>query len=1197
MKLSLGFKGDDEIDGGINERTELLRYLNLKLAANGLPVSKAAGGTQLVSLAAGLITNFREKTRLLQHHRCPVDQRIESFLNSYFADVLAQDAADANRRGASLSADKRVVSDKLRVPGRALVCDRHGLTRELSLPADGDEFESELLHSYRVRNGILHNPRADRRTTVGTFHVCEGGLTIPGDKRAVPKRTFVELYRHAMNPPADLLLLPFTANQEEKARFWVTVLLRPVVCPEVPGYCSQKTMEVRFFAPGALVSNLDFVESIFGNAGDPFVPMNDAALDVEHWSGHTGCVILAPHLTRLTKKQVGLPHVNQATVRQKKEGMCWENENELYNGGDAFKITCRDEAGVVVTIIADNYYGYCKKEVKTQISYAANLMGNVEEEHAGGALVFPSWSLGEELQVNSRRYNGRTFDDVVHEYSSWIDVKSGGYGVDKNFPNLIYIPEDARADLRQQDISWKRNEELISIPLLPGKVYMAPSGYKVRIEKHPSAPSWRIIGTAAEGTFCHKPCTVSGGGKSEISKSLVDYMQYGSVFVSDIEEDLNLVQQIFDRDFSDRWNPTLKDAQSYAQYPSRPILSPKRSLGSVIKLLTPSEDYTEKYNAWLAEIPSHIYALVYAIKRFHNPAWGNDWRRHFSVDFVNGSPGHELKVDDRSIVGTYLRVGLSANHGWRTFKVRQDFAAAKKVQNEDDISASVVVPSRCLSYLADAGQVATSISSASASSEANAYSERPEVKPSQKFVTNCEYRLFQRPDEAVFRGFDKQAEKDLARQGANFISNFEPLSGADVEVMLNKVVDFDKFTQPMKKLLTAVDESGTSRIVCSDSPRLVGGAPSKNPRYLQDRPDVIQPMDRYVAEMGTRFWRKIPANLPVHLPVNAVLSGRRNNPPERQKGIRSLAVYNPIHYQELPELFMDYICSLTGKSPSTTGAGSEGALTKGPFNAVIPTADINAALVSMILTNLSGFSTAAGHIGPQARFDHDISLLIPEVWCRMSPDERDPNWLINERLLEPINDLTHNGEQIPASRLGYRITDRFIRRYFGRIFDNPDKVFDRSILQPETQDPESFADGVKYIVEAQQRSAQQYFDDGSIEFACPPLKVLLTIMARGSYEGMTERDPKVRQLFTRESLLASDWYQERLVMKQRRDISLWERHRDYLGNYLKERPDAEQAEVDSLTARQRLVEQELARVSKPEYLTELIGTLGAEPRL
>jgi hypothetical protein len=55
------------------------------------------------------------------------------------------------------------------------------------------------------------------------------------------------------------------------------------VCPAVPGFCSEKRMEIRFFAPGNLVSNLDFVESVFGNAGDPFLPQNDAGLDPEHW--------------------------------------------------------------------------------------------------------------------------------------------------------------------------------------------------------------------------------------------------------------------------------------------------------------------------------------------------------------------------------------------------------------------------------------------------------------------------------------------------------------------------------------------------------------------------------------------------------------------------------------------------------------------------------------------------------------------------------------------------------------------------------------------------------------------------------------------------------------------------------------------------------------------------------------------------
>ncbi len=118
---------------------------------------------------------------------------------------------------------------------------------------------------------------------------------------------------------------------------------------------------------------------------------------------------------------------------------------ERYNGGQAFKVTCRDQSGVIVTLIADNYFGYCKKEVKTQISYAANLLGNVEEEHAGGALAFASWSLGDEFQFDSQRYNGRTFADVARDYSDFVDVQEEGWGVDRKFPQLCYVPENARA--------------------------------------------------------------------------------------------------------------------------------------------------------------------------------------------------------------------------------------------------------------------------------------------------------------------------------------------------------------------------------------------------------------------------------------------------------------------------------------------------------------------------------------------------------------------------------------------------------------------------------------------------------------------------------------------------------------------------------------------------------------------------------
>ena len=87
---------------------------------------------------------------------------------------------------------------------------------------------------------------------------------------------------------------------------------------------------------------------------------------------------------------------------------------------------------------------------------------------------------------------------------------------------------------------------------------------------------------------------------------------------------------------------------------------------------------------------------------------------------------------------------------------------------------------------------------------------------------------------------------------------------------------------------------------------------------------------------------------------------------------------------ELPELFMEFISSMTGKSPSTTGAGSEGALTKGPFNALPAVIDLNAALLSYVLTGYDGWVSAAGYVGPQVRVDHDISLLVPET---VLPDE------------------------------------------------------------------------------------------------------------------------------------------------------------------------------------------------------------------
>ena len=1121
---------------------KLIDEINLKLAALGCPVCEAGDRSRFEEMSA-LLAHQREVNRVLADYLCPADNRIQRFLYEFL-----QDAPIA------------------KFPPRTFVLDRYGLARALSLPPHGHTFTSDIVKSYRVRQGVLHNPKSDRRTTEGIFHIAEGGLPVPADKVSVPKRVAGRLLQLAFAPPASLLRLPFTSAQEKQAECFVSLLLRPIVSPEVPGFSPEKTMEIRFLAPGNLVSNLDFVESIFGNAGNPYLPENDAGLDPTHWTGHTGCIILAPHLVSVTKKELGLPEADSATERQRRDGMCWTTENELYNNGVAFKLTFRAETGTIVTVIADNYFGYCKKEVKTQISYSANLFGLCEEEHAGGALVFPRQDLGDDfIPEPESRPSEERFEEVVREYIDLINLRPEGYGIDRRYSDIVYIPGNARFDLHTQTVRWVHGAAERTIKLLPRHTYVRPSGYKIEMVKPDAGRAWRIVGTRAEGTLCHKPSTVSGGGKSEISKPITDSIIQGPVYVSDFKRDFDVVEELVNRNYEGRFRDKSKTR------PSRPILSLDRSLGSVIKLLTPDPDlYSDAYTKWLDSIPQYVREVVFVVKRYYEPAWGDAWREHFSVDIINGVPGHELKCDNRRLLTIYMRVGYDQDGAWRTFGLRKDFYPASKLAAEDDITASITVPSSVLEDL------------------------DPEYKNlSFKFVKNCEQRLFQRPDDAIHPGYDKLTEADFAKPG-NFFSNYEALSADDGQRLIEDAISFDKFSEPMRRLIRKAAASVNGEyFVCSANPRIVDGKPSENPRYLQLRPDLVHPRDGYLAEIGCRLHRRVPFTKALHRPVNAVLPGRRNNPPEGQ--IRPLAVFNPIHYLELPELFMEFICSVTGKSPSTTGAGSEGALTKGPFNALPPIIDLNAALVSYLLTGDAVFITATGYVGPHFRVDHDISLLVPEIWARMSVAERDPQFLISEGYLERCTDFEYKGRVIAASRLGYRITMRFVLAYFGQIFNHPAAIFTEEMLRPELQDRQIFVDGLDNMISAQKSIAQLYFSDDGIDLASPPLRALLHIMLDANFEGRGLDHPEIRSLFTREHMLKSDWYADRLKSRQTADIRLWNRHIRNLKAFLAKENYAEEADRLGIPKRLADAEAMLTKVNSAGYLSTLDGTIGLQP--
>jgi hypothetical protein len=1119
--------------------------INLRLALLGLPLAADTESAALTGLVAPILARQRELSRRLADRLCPADTRIQNFLKEYLADIGAAP----------------------HLPGRTLVLDQPDLARGMSLPANGDFFKSPLLSSYRLRNGVLHNPANDRRTTAGVFHIAEGGLPIPDDKLAVPKLTFSKLLALALTPPPESLQLPFTAGEAAPALCFVSLLLRPLVVPAVPGFTTEKRMETRFFVPGALVSNLDFVESIFGNAGDPYLPENDASLDPDSWTGHTGCVILAPHLTHVPKHLLGLPHWDAATPLQRRDGMCYKSESELYNGGSAFKLCARDARGVIVTIIADNYFGYCKKEVKTQISYSANLYGSAEEEHSGGALVFPSYNEGLEY-TDLTAGDGYSLKEVLARDGERFAPQPEGHALDRTQPHIILVPEKSSFSLRSQTVSWTTSEgKAESIKLQAGKVYMGPNGHRLHMEAlSGNHRLWNLVATTADVTACHKPATVSGGGKSEISKAISDAILVGSVYVADLEKDMDAVAAILASDFSERFSDAERNGIDH-----RLILSRERSMGSVIKLLTPSSrDYHEAYNTWLRAIPQHIKELVFVVKRFHRPEWGADWRSHYSVDLINGRPGYALKLNGSTLIVNTLRVGFEKDGSWRVFGLRHDFHPAAKVQTEDDITASVVAP---------AGLVAGEPGGLS-----------------QKYVKNCEYRLFQRPDDAIHRGYDRQAEADIATPGT-FISNFQPLAGKDARELVDDAMGFSAFTAPMQELIQAAADapegSSPAYFVSSAHPRMVDGKPSKNPRYLQIRPDVARPKDTAVADLAMRLFRRQSSSEALITPVHVVAAGRRNNPPEG--GIRALCPYNPLHYMELPELFIEFISSMTGKSPSTTGAGSEGALTKGPFNALPAIIDLNAAFVSFALTGYDGWVSCAGYIGPNVRVDHDVSLLVPEVFSRMSPSERNAQSLIARGALERIADFEHAGQPVLASRLGYRMTARFASTYFGRVFLHPHAVFTDEMLRPELQDMDIFADGVANIVATHQRVAESYFTDGSIELACPPLRALLEIMAHGrSAEGHGLDAPELRAMFSRESVLASAWYAARLDAKQRSDEARLTRAVASLYDFLDRSDNAGVANRLGLVARRTQAQIERARVGSAEYRAGLVGSIGLQ---
>ena len=89
--------------------------------------------------------------------------------------------------------------------------------------------------------------------------------------------------------------------------------------------------------------------------------------------------------------------------------------------------------------------------------------------------------------------------------------------------------------------------------------------------------------------------------------------------------------------------------------------------------------------------------------------------------------------------------------------------------------------------------------------------------------------------------------------------------------------------------------------------------------------------------------------------------------------------------------------------------------------------------------------------------------------------------------------------------------------------------------------------------------------------------------------------PEFRKMFTLESMLASDWYHERLLVKQQKDIRLWNRHINYLQENLERYESSEMIEELKLKQKLEAAIKMKKKVQSLAYLKSLQGTIGADP--
>ena len=102
-------------------------------------------------------------------------------------------------------------------------------------------------------------------------------------------------------------------------------------------------------------------------------------------------------------------------------------------------------------------------------------------------------------------------------------------------------------------------------------------------------------------------------------------------------------------------------------------------------------------------------------------------------------------------------------------------------------------------------------------------------------------------------------------------------------------------------------------------------------------------------------------------------------------------------------------------------------------------------------------------------------------------------------------------------------------------------------------------------------------------------------MAYGNYEGKEMSHPELRKYFEREYVINSDWYKDRLELKQTKDVNFYTQQINYLEDFIGNPDNLSLVTEMNIINKLKNVKKLAKQASSDKYIESLIGTIGADP--